>query len=227
MNQRLGTVTTAHLVGVRLRWRRSPELDPATARMVDLLATLPDLRTDDDEQELRRTLSDRLDEARALQPDVPYRQLIADTLDYKKWHELSVMLSRPGSNDVKLGRNTPLSEGEKKLVTYLPLFAAVAASYDALAERGGSPSDVPPGIARFILLDDAFSKVSEDNHGALFGLLVELDLDLIATSERLWGTHRSVPELTITEVVRDVTLNAILLEHYRWDGATLERRDTT
>ncbi|WP_419923587.1 TIGR02680 family protein [Candidatus Poriferisocius sp.] len=226
MNQRLGTVTTAHRVGVRLRWRRSPELDEATARMVDLLATLPDLRTDDDEQELRRTLSDRLDEARSLQPDVPYRQLIADTLDYKKWHELSVMLSRPGSNDVKLGRNTPLSEGEKKLVTYLPLFAAVAASYDALAERGGSPSDAPPDIARFILLDDAFSKVSEDNHDALFGLLVNLDLDLIATSERLWGTHRSIPELAITEVVRDVALNAILLEHFRWDGTTLERRDT-
>jgi len=226
MNQRLGTVTTAHRVGVRLRWRRSPELDQATARMVDLLATLPDLRTEDDEQELRRTLSDRLNEARALQPDVPYRQLIADTLDYKKWHDLSVMLSRPGSSDVKLGRNTPLSEGEKKLVTYLPLFAAVAASYDALAERDSSSSDMPPGIARFILLDDAFSKVSEDNHDALFGLLVALDLDLIATSERLWGTHRSLPELAITEVVRDASLNTILLEHYRWDGATLELRDT-
>lgn len=227
MNQRLATVTTAHQVGVRLRWRRSPELDQATTRMVDLLATLPDLRTDDDEQELHRTLSDQLDEARALQPDVPYRQLIADKLDYKKWHELSVMLSRPSSNDVRLGRNTPLSEGEKKLVTYLPLFAAVAASYDALAEQGGSSGDALPGIARFVLLDDAFAKVSEDNHDALFGLLVDLDLDLIATSERLWGTHRTVPELAITEVVRDVTLNAILLEHYRWDGATLELRDAT
>ena len=194
--------------------------------MVDLLATLPDLRTDDDEQELRRTLSDRLDEARALQPDMPYRQLIADKLDYKKWHELSVMLKRPGKSDARLGRNTPLSEGEKKLVTYLPLFAAVAASYDALAERGGSAGGEPPGIARFVLLDDAFAKVSEDNHEALFGLLVDLDLDLIATSERLWGTHRNVPELAITEVVRDVALGAILLEHYRWDGATLERQET-
>ncbi|WP_420435889.1 TIGR02680 family protein [Candidatus Poriferisocius sp.] len=226
MNQRLGTVTTAHHVGVKLRWRRSPELDQPTARMVDLLATLPDLRTDDDERELRRTLSERLDEARALQPDMPYRQLIADTLDYKKWHELSVMLKRPGKSDARLGRNTPLSEGEKKLVTYLPLFAAVAASYDALAERGGSAGSEPPGIARFVLLDDAFAKVSEDNHEALFGLLVDLNLDLIATSERLWGTHRNVPELAITEVLRDVELGAILLEHYRWDGATLERQET-
>ena len=224
MNERLGAVQTAHRVGVQLRWRRSPEIDPATARLVDLLAKLPDLRTDDDESELRLALSERLDEARALQPDVPYRQLIAETLDYKQWHEMGVMLRRDGA-ETKLGRRTPLSEGEKKLVTYLPLFAAVAASSDALAEQSGGPDGGRPDIARFVLLDDAFAKVSEDNHAALFGLLVELDLDLIATSERLWGTFPTVPEIAITEVVRDATLGVILLEHYRWDGATLERRD--
>ena len=57
------------------------------------------------------------------------------------------------------------------------------------------------------------------------GLLVDLDLDLIATSERLWGTHACVPQLAITEVIRDAELKAILLEHYRWDGATLARRE--
>lgn len=223
MNERLGAVKTAHRVGVQLRWRRSPEIDYATTRMVDLLAKLPDLRTDDDESELRLALSRRLDEARALQPDVPYRQLIAETLDYKQWHEMGVMLRRNGQ-ETKLSRRTPLSEGEKKLVTYLPLFAAVAASYDALAEQCGAPDGSWPDIARFVLLDDAFAKVSEDNHAALFDLLVKLDLDLIATSERLWGTFSTVPEIAITEVVRDVTLGVILLEHYRWDGATLERR---
>ena len=223
MNERLGAVQTAHRVGVQLRWRRSPEIDEATARLVDRLAKLPDLRNDDDESELRLALSERLDEARALQPDVPYRQLIAETLDYKQWHEMGVMLRRDGK-ETKLSRRTPLSEGEKKLVTYLPLFAAVAASCDALAEQSGGPDGGRPEIARFVLLDDAFAKVSEDNHAALFGLLVELDLDLIATSERLWGTFPTVPEIAITEVVRDATLGVILLEHYRWDGANLERR---
>lgn len=223
MNERLGAVQTAHRVGVQLRWRRSPEIDQATARLVDGLAKLPDLRTDDDESELRLALSERLDEARALQPDVPYRQLIAETLDYKQWHEMGVMLRRDGK-ETKLSRRTPLSEGEKKLVTYLPLFAAVAASCDALAEQSSGPDGGRPEIARFVLLDDAFAKVSEDNHAALFGLLVELDLDLIATSERLWGTFPTVPEIAITEVVRDATLGVILLEHYRWDGANLERR---
>ena len=187
MNNRLDPVTTAHQVGVRLRWRRSRELDQATARMVDLLAKVPDLRTDEEERELRRVVSDSLDEARALQPDSSYRQLIGDTLDYKQWHEMSIMVKRSGSREIKLGRRTPLSEGEKKLVTYLPLFAAVAASYDALAEAHSTPDRSSSGIARFILLDDAFAKVSEDNHAALFGLLVELDLDFVATSERLWA----------------------------------------
>jgi hypothetical protein len=217
-------VTTAHEIGVRLRWRRAGDLDPPTARMAELLATLPDLRTDDDEQELRTLLSARLDDARGLHPDLPYRQLIAATLDYKQWHDLTVLVRR-GSSETPLGRRTELSEGEKKLVTYVPLFAAVAASYDALAARAAAPGQPPVGVARFILLDDAFAKVSEDNHAKLFGLLVDLDLDLIATSERLWGTHRDVPELAITEVVRDAAAGVILLEHYRWDGFTLERNE--
>ena len=224
MNERLGAVRTAHDVGVRLRWRRSRELEPATDRMVDLLTKLPDLRTEDDERELRRALSDHLREARELQPDVPYGQLIADALDYKRWHEMAVMVRKPGETESRLSRRTPLSEGEKKLVTYLPLFAAVAASCDALAERAGPIDGEGPGVARFIVLDDAFAKVSEDNHAKLFGLLVDLDLDLIATSERLWGTHPTVPDLAITEVVRDARLGAILLEHYRWNGFALERR---
>ncbi len=221
-NERLGAVSTAHKVGVELRWRRSRELDSTTQRMVELLAKTPDLRTDDEQGELRELLSNRLREARVDHPDLPYQQLIADTLDYKQWHEMAIMVRR-GVDVSRLGRTTPLSEGEKKLVTYLPLFAAVAASCDALAEQhpvhnseGGTP--------RFVLLDDAFAKVSEDNHASLFGLLVDLDLDFIATSERLWGDHKTVPELSVTEVIRDAGLGAILLEHYRWDGFTMERQ---
>ena len=226
MNERLTSVATAHDVGVRLRWRLSPELDAPTARLVELLATRPDLRLEEDDHELRALLSERLSEARSLEPDVPYRQLIASTLDYKQWHEMAVMVQRGGSSETRLSRRTPLSEGEKKIVTYLSLFAAVAASHDALAAQRGSPEQDRPGIARFVLLDDAFAKVSEDNHAALFGLLVDLDLDLIATSERLWGTHASVPQLAITEVIRDADLKTILLEHYRWDGTTRVRRET-
>ena len=229
MNTRLGKIATAHGIGVRLRWRHDPELEPGMQRMIELLSRVPDLRTDDDEGELRMLLSQRLETVRREQPDTPYRQLIAETLDYRRWFELSVMLRRGNRPETKLARATPLSEGEKKLVTYLPLFAAVAASCDAMVDQGEETDRrSADGLSvtaspRFVLLDDAFAKVSEDNHGQLFGLLVALDLDLIATSERLWGTHAEVPELSITEVVRDEAMGVIMLEHYRWDGQVLSR----
>ena len=212
MNHRLDTITTSHGIGVALRWRRRDALDDGLASMVDLLATPPDLRTVDQEDRLRSALSERLDQARQEDSDAPYRDLISRVLDYRTWYEILIMLRRPGRNPERLSRRTALSEGEKKIVSYLPLFAAVAASCDSLADTA---ADAP----RFLLLDDAFAKVSEDNHPKLFGLLVELDLDFIATSERLWGTHATVPELAITEVIRDAALGAIVLEHSRWDGA--------
>ncbi len=215
MNARLHSVTSTHGIGVRLRWRQSPELDEATAQTVDILGKPPDLRSEEEEVLLRNALAQSLEEARRLEPDAPYRQLIAQVFDYRRWHEMSILLRRGNEAEKRLTRRTPLSEGEKKLVSYLPLFAAVAAACDALADVGGQ--DVP----RFLLLDDAFAKVSEDNHASLFGLLVSLDLDFIATSERLWGTHATVPGLAISEVVRDTALGAILLENSVWDGTTL------
>ena len=215
MNRRLDAISTAHGIGVALRWRRREGLEPGLDTMIDLLAKPPDLRTGEQDAQLRAAMSARLDEARRDDPEAPYRDLVAQVLDYRTWHELRVMLRRPGRPEERLSTRTALSEGEKKIVSYLPLFAAVAASCDSIAERD-------PTAPRFVLLDDAFAKVSEDNHAKLFGLLVELDLDFIATSERLWGTHASVPELAITEVVRDADMGVIVLEHSRWDGRRLE-----
>ena len=211
MNERLSAITTSHGIGVKLRWRRRDDLDPALAVSVDLLSKPPDLRTAEEDAELSESLGRRIDDAHREDPGIPYRELIARVLDYRAWHSMTVLLLRPGRTPERLTRRTALSEGEKKIVSYLPLFAAVAASCDGLAASA-------PDALRFVLLDDAFAKVSEDNHPKLFGLLVELDLDFIATSERLWGTHDSVPELAITEVIRDASLGIIVLEHSRWNA---------
>ena len=213
MNKRLESITTSHGIGVSLRWVRREALEGGLPRMIELLSRPPDLRTSDQDSELRSLLSGRLDQARLEDPEAPYRDLIGKVLDYRTWYDMRIFLHRPGQSDTRLTRRTPLSEGEKKIVSYLPLFSAVAASCDSLAEAGA------PDAPRFLLLDDAFAKVSEDNHAKLFGLLVQLDLDFIATSERLWGTHSSVPQLAITEVIRDAGLGVIVLEHSRWDGA--------
>ncbi len=212
MNDRLLSVRTTHGVGVSLRWRRRDDLAPETDELIDLLAKRRDLRHDPRaEGGLVATLSRRIDDARSAEPEAPYATLIAQIFDYRDWHRMAVMVHRPGKEPERLKRGTALSEGEKKMVSYQPLFAAVAASCDALAETA-------PDAPRFVLLDDAFAKVSEDNHPKLFGLLVDLDLDFIATSERLWGTHATVPELAITEVLRDADAGVIVLEHSHWDG---------
>jgi uncharacterized protein (TIGR02680 family) len=215
MNERLSAIATSHGIGVRLRWRRRDDLDPALAETIDLLARPPDLRTAEEDHRLSEALGRRIDDAHREDPGTPYRELIARVLDYREWHGMTILLHRPGHSPERLGRRTALSEGEKKIVSYLPLFAAVAASCDGLGASA-------PDALRFVLLDDAFAKVSEDNHAKLFGLLVELDLDFIATSERLWGTHDTVPELAITEVIRDADLETIVLEHSRWDGRRRE-----
>ena len=217
MNERLENVSTAHGIGARLTWKRRGGLDDELSAMIDLLRRPPDLRTADQDAALTTALSARIDQARRDDPERRYRDLIAEILDYRDWHEIGIVVRRSGRSDERLTRRTPLSEGEKKIVSYLPLFAAVAGSYDALAES-------EPAAPRFVLLDDAFAKVSEDNHAQLFGLLVEFDLDFIATSERLWGTHATVPDLAITEVLRDAEFGVIVLEHSRWNGhAHLER----
>ncbi|MEZ5310331.1 MAG: TIGR02680 family protein [Microthrixaceae bacterium] len=217
MNVRLKPVETAHGIGVSLQWRRREDLDADVVKMIELLSRPPDLRTSEDDDVLIQQISRRIDDARAEQPEAAYRDLISEVLDYRRWHQMRIMLHRPNQSPARLGRRTALSEGEKKVVSYLPLFAAVAASCDALAE--GEPS-----APRFVLLDDAFAKVSVDNHEKLFGLLVEMDLDFIATSERLWGTHASVPELAITEVIRDADAGVILLEHSHWNGTLTKVR---
>ncbi len=214
MNRRLDTVRTSHGIGVSLRWRRRDDVGRDLTTMIDLLSKPPDLRTVAQDEALAAALSQRIADGRAADADATFRDLIGTVLDYRSWHRATLVLHRPGQPDEQLSRRTALSEGEKKMVSYLALFAAVAASCDAMAVA-------EPAAPRFVLLDDAFSKVSEDNHAKLFGLLVELDLDFVATSERLWGTHATVPELAITEVIRDATLGVIVLEHSRWDGARL------
>jgi uncharacterized protein (TIGR02680 family) len=211
MNTILREITTSQGIGVRLEWRTRGDLDPATATALRLLAKDPGARTAEEDASVRTAVAGLVEEARAADPDASYRDVIGGVLDYRSWHELKIYLRRPGRSDELLSRRTRLSEGEKKLVTYLPMAAAAAASAAAHDPQG-------VGAPRLILLDDAFAKVSEDNHARLFGLLVSLDLDFVVTSERLFGTHASVPELAITEVLRDPELRTIALVHYHWDG---------
>ena len=215
MNRILKGVTSSQGIGVRLEWKPRGDLGPDTATALELLGKHPDLRTPEEDDQVREAVKGLVEQARTQDPEASYRTVIGDVLDYRTWHEMRIYLRRPNRNDELLTRRTTLSEGEKKLVTVLPMASAAAASAAAHDPHG-------VGAPRLVLLDDAFAKVSEDNHAKLFGLLVDLDVDFVVTSERLWGTHPNVPALAITEVLRDPDLRAIALVHYRWNGHELE-----
>jgi hypothetical protein len=70
------------------------------------------------------------------------------------------------------------------------------------------------------LLDDAFAKVDEPTHGRLLSLLVDMNLDFIITSERMWGCFPEVPSLEIYEALRDPGIPGVALVHFHWDGNT-------
>ncbi len=124
-------------------------------------------------------------------------------------------LHRPGTTAwTTLTRRTPLSQGEQKVVCYLPLFAAAAAHFTSVAGAA-------PYAPRLILLDDAFPKIDVRTHPLLFGLLVDLDLDFVLTSERLWGDHPTVPSLAIYEALRAPGERGIAQYRYTWDGHAL------
>jgi uncharacterized protein (TIGR02680 family) len=217
MNRLLDGVRTSQGITVRLDWRLKDDAPPEAKAAAGLLnkphgALLPDER-----QQLKEALHQLIETSRAENPEEDYAYHLARALDYRAWSEFRVRINRPetpGEWQV-LTRRTPLSQGEQKVVCYLPLFAAAAAHFTAVA---GAAPEAP----RFVLLDDAFPKIDINTHPKLFGLLIDLDLDFIVTSERLWGDYPTVPSLAIYEALRSPTERGIAQFKHVWDGRRLQ-----
>lgn len=217
MNGLLGDVTTSQGIRVRLDWKLRDDV-PAEARAaVDLLAQPVGALIPEEREQLRDVLHRLIEASRAERPELAYSEHLAAALDYRTWSGFTIRYSRPekpGHWD-RLHRRSPLSQGEQKVLCYLPLFAAAAAHFTSLAGAA-------PHAPRMVLLDDAFPKIDVRTHPLLFGLLVQLDLDFVMTSERLWGDHSTVPSLAIYEALRDPSQRGIAQYEYRWDGRVLQ-----
>ena len=216
MNRLLGGVTTSQGIRVRLHWQLRDDV-PAEAREAMRLlgqpvgALLPDERA-----HLRDALHRLIETSRGERPELSYGEHLAAALDYRSWFGFRIRYTRPEADGAwsDLHRRSPLSQGEQKVLCYLPLFAAAAAHFTSLAGAA-------PHAPRLVLLDDAFPKIDVRTHPLLFGLLVDLDLDFVITSERLWGDHDTIPSLAIYEALRDPTQRGIAQFEYRWDGRAL------
>ena len=213
MNDTLEQVRSSHGIGVRLDWELPRDGDADISAAVTLLRRPSALRTRDQSAQLRDALRRRIEEARRADPSAGYAIHLRAALDYREWFEFKVKVTEEAHPDRErvLSHRTALSQGEMRVVAYLVLFATAAAHFTSVA---ASASAAP----RLILLDDAFAKVDEPTHGRLLGLLVDLDLDFIITSERLWGCFPTVPSLHIYECLRDPGARGVATVHFTWDG---------
>jgi uncharacterized protein (TIGR02680 family) len=217
MNRLLEGVTTSQGVQVSLHWRLREDVPTDSRQAVALLGRPLGALLPDERQTLRDCLHRLIETSRSEQPELSYVEHLARALDYRQWFAFRVRYTRPELDGrwLDLHRRSPLSQGEQKVVCYLPLFAAAAAHFSSVAGAA-------PYAPRFVLLDDAFPKIDVRTHPLLFGLLVDLDLDFVITSERLWGDHETVPSLAIYEALRDPSERGIAQYEHRWDGQRLQ-----
>ena len=218
MNESLAKVRTSHGLGVRLDWHLREDAPPEALDAIPMLREAPAIRGEEKNQQLARLLGSLIDAAREADPSASYEVHLHTALDYRNWHTFAIKVidAAHPRRERNLSNRLAVSQGEQRVLAYLTLFSAASAYFDSLKKRA-------PQAPRLILLDDAFAKVDEPTHGLLLGLLLELDLDFIITSERVTGCVPGI-SLEIYECLRDPRTPGVALVHTHWDGerATLE-----
>jgi uncharacterized protein (TIGR02680 family) len=214
MNTRLDRVRTASNVAVRLVWQVAPDLPTGTKAARDLLLKDPVRLDDADRDSLHRFFRDRIEHARAEDTATSWEQQLAEVFDYTTWHRFVVKVDRANGDGWQLltrKLHGALSGGEKAIVLHLPLFAAVAAHYQA-----------DPSGPRVILLDEVFVGVDTTNRGQVFGLLSALDLDLMLTSDHEWCTYAELDGIGIHQLITGGDGDdAVTTARFTWDGSDL------
>ena len=214
MNSRLERVRTASKVSVQLVWQIAADLPPGTKAARDLLLKDPVRLTDADRESLHRFFRDRIEQAKADDTATSWEQQLAQVFDYTAWHQFVVKVDRSnGAGWQLLTRKLhgALSGGEKAIALHLPLFAAVAAHYQAV-----------PEAPRVILLDEVFVGVDSNNRGQVFGLLAALDLDLVLTSDHEWCTYAELSGIGIHQLITGIDDDeAVTTARFTWDGYDL------
>ncbi|QXV61523.1 TIGR02680 family protein [Amycolatopsis sp. TNS106] len=214
MNARLERVRTASRVAVRLVWQVSPDLPPGTKTARDLLLKDPDRLTAEDRVSLHKFFRERVEQAKADDTATSWEQQLAQVFDYTSWHRFVVKVDRANGAGWQLltkKLHGALSGGEKAIALHLPLFAAVAAHYQAA-----------PEAPRVILLDEVFVGVDTTNRGQVFGLLSELDLDLMLTSDHEWCTYAELGGVGIHQLITGGDGDdAVTTARFTWNGHDL------
>jgi hypothetical protein len=209
-------LSSGQTVGVS--WRAIDAATPEWRRVHRLLDGDPRHFGSDELETIRRHFAAEIAAARAADADVPYRELLADVLDYRTWRRFELSLVEADGTEAPLtrARHARLSGGEKAASLHLPLFAAAHAAFAAAR----------PGCPRLLALDEAFAGIDDQGRAELLSLTVAFDLDLFMTGFDLWATQpavRGVAHYDLLHLPDDRAVSSLLV---LWNGRELvEGRD--
>jgi hypothetical protein len=198
---------------VGVRWQLCDHLDDGQREVCGLLDADASRLSPDALTRMRSHFAAQIKTARARHRELPYRELLAQVLDYRRWRQFVFQLAGPegGEETLTRARHSRLSGGEQSVSLHLPLFAAAHAMLNSASR------DAP----RLLALDEAFAGVDDTGRGELMGLAAQFDLDLFMTGYDLWATQGSIRAAAHYDLAHSPvqhTVSALLLV---WDGAEL------
>lgn len=224
MNHLLQLQKNSSGLSLSIQWKGLPsssEQDLGTVRLVELLQKPADILSENDREAISEHFQEKVRYAQEQVQEDPdgqstLFQAIAKVLDYRDWFEFELKYKRANEGyrpQVLTDRRfNQFSGGEKAIVMYLPLFAAVDSRY----------SDAEKFCPKIITLDEAFAGIDDLNIAQLFKACEQLGFNYVMNSQALFGDYSTVSELMIYELLRPQNINLVTTISYYWDGQ--ERR---
>ncbi|MBQ0926041.1 TIGR02680 family protein [Saccharopolyspora endophytica] len=218
MNEVLDGARSSQGVHVQLDWQPSAALGDDIKQAIDLVRTPFANRSDDQDALLRRVFTDLIESERD-SASGGYAEILSRALDYRSWFAFTVRVRDTGPDSKpRVRRLRQLSSGETRLISYVTLFAAAAAFYDAVSVASDGR-----GPLRLVLLDEAFERLDDPTIARMLGLLVDLDMDWLITWPSGWGVSPKIPKMHIYDVLRPRSGHGIATTHTTWTGTDLQR----
>jgi uncharacterized protein (TIGR02680 family) len=198
---------------VGVRWLLADQLDDEQRAVCRLLDADASRLSPDALARMRAHFAAQIKTARARHRELPYRELLAQVLDYRRWRQFVFQMVSPEGTEETLtrSRHSRLSGGEQSVSLHLPLFAAAHAMLNSAQQHA----------PRLLALDEAFAGVDDTGRGELLGLARQFDLDLFMTGYDLWATQAAVRAAAHYDLAHspiEHTVSALLLV---WDGTQL------
>ncbi|PND52361.1 SbcC/MukB-like Walker B domain-containing protein, partial [Rhodococcus sp. ENV425] len=203
---------------VGVRWVLADHLDDQARAVCRLLDREVSALGPVELASLRAHFAARIRAERAAHPERSYPEILATTLDYRRWRVFAFgLIGADGAEErLTVARHSALSGGEQSVSLHLPLFAAAHVMLDS----------ADPQAPRLLALDEAFAGVDDNGRAELLGLSVQFDLDLFMTGYDLWITYAGVPACAHYDLAHSVAEHTVGATLLVWsEGGLLAEHD--